>query len=136
MGLQPEDFSAIGQSKDREEALQKFTALRDKFKTAFKRMVTVLHPDRNGGDPKKTAQFQLLVAVAKEFDNLKIKPPPTVRYHTTFSGPIPPPPPKMRVVPQYYPIGYPGTTTQSKYSANAERVVQLRPTGVTSPRGR
>lgn len=136
MGLQLEDFSAVGEARTREEAIQRFTDLKAKFKSGFKRMISILHPDRNGGSAEKTAQFHLLMAVAKEFEELKIKPPQTVRYHTTFGGPIPPPPPKRRTVPQYYPTGYPGTTTQTKYSTNASKVVQLRPTGVTSPRGR
>ena len=136
MGLQLEDFSAVSQSKNREEAAQRLNALKAKFKICFKKMVTTFHPDRNGGDPEKTAQFHLLMAVAKEFDSLKIKPPPTTRYHTTFNAPVPPPPPRRKGVPQYYPTGYPGTTTQNKYSTNADKVVQLRPTGVTSPRGR
>ena len=136
MGLQLEDFSAVGEAKDREEAVRKFTDLKTKFKSGFKRMVTLLHPDRNDGDPEKTAQFHLLMVVAKEFDKLKIEPLPTVRYHTTFGGPIPPRPPKRPGVPQYYPTGYPGTDTRNRYSTNADKVVQMRPTGVTSPRGR
>ena len=135
MGLRPEDFSAVVDSRDREEAIQRFTALKAKFKTGFRKMVTLLHPDRNDGDPEKTAQFHLLMTMAKEFDSLKVKPPPTVRYQTTFGAPIPPPP-KRKVVPQYYPTGYPGTTQTNRYSTNADKVVQMRPTGVTSPRGR
>ena len=136
MGLQQEDFSAVGKATTREEAVQRFTALRDRFKTGFKRLALLLHPDKNGGDPEKTAQFHLLLAVAKEFANLRVKPPPVVRYQTTFGGPIPPPPPKRRGVPQYYPTGYPGTETKNRYSTNADEVVQMRPTGVSSPRGR
>jgi hypothetical protein len=136
MGLQPEDFSGIGEARDREEATQRFLTLKEKFKTGFKRMALILHPDRNGGDPEKTATFHLLMSVAKEFDNLRIKPPTTVKYQTTFSGPIPPPPPKRSGVPRYYPIGYPGTETQNRYSTNADRVAQIRPRGVNSPRGR
>jgi len=136
MGLQQEDFSAVGDARNREEAIQIFTALRGKFKTGFNKLVLLLHPDTNGGDPEKTAQFHLLMAVAKEFASLKIKPPPTVRYKTTFGGPIPPPPPKRPGVPRYYPVGYPGTETQNRYSTNADKVVQMRPTGVNSPRGR
>lgn len=136
MGLQPEDFSAIGEARDREEAVQRFLVLKGKFKTGFKRMVLILHPDQNGGDLEKTTQFHLLMAIAKEFDGLRIKPPPTVSYHTTFDGPTPPPPPKRRGVPRYYPIGYPGTETQNRYVTNADRVAQMKPRGVNSPRGR
>jgi hypothetical protein len=138
MGLQLEDFRAVGEARNREEAIQRVTDLKAKFKLGFKKMVTLLHPDRNGGDLEKTAQFHLLMAVAKEFDSLKFKAPPptTVRYHTTFGGPIPPQPPKRQGVPQYYPTGYPGTATQNRYSTKAAKIVEMRPTGVTSPRGR
>jgi hypothetical protein len=134
MGLRPEDFGAVGQARNREEAIQLFNGLKGKFKAGFKRMIHRTHPDRNGGDPTK---FNLLMQVAKELESLKVSAPkPTVRYHTVFNAPIPPPPPKRGGVPHYYPVGYPGTTTTNTYSTNGAKVVDLKPTGVSSPRGR
>lgn len=75
MGLQLEEFRAVGESKNREDAIQRFTTLRNKFKEGFRRMIVPLHPDHNEGDPKKTEQFHLLIAMAKEFESLKIKTP-------------------------------------------------------------
>jgi hypothetical protein len=134
MGLRPEDFSAVGQARNREEAIQLVSSLKAKFKAGFKRMIHQTHPDRNGGDPTK---FNLLMQVAKEFESLKVKDPkPTVRYHTVFNAPIPPRPPKRGGIPHYYPVGYHGTTTVNPHSTNAAEVVNLKPRGVSSPRGR
>ena len=134
MGLQPEELRAIGKAKNRGEAVQRLEALKAKFKKCFKKMVLQLHPDRNDGDSEKTAQFQLLMEMSKEFENLKINDPPTaptVRYQTMFNGPIPPIPPKRPGVPHYYP-----ETNTMRTCPNPPSVVFLKPTGVTSPRTR
>lgn len=123
MGLSPKDFDHVRASRTPNEASQRLESLKDRFKVAFRKMIPILHPDRNGGDPTKTEQFRLLLEFSAALDRLQVpRESPRVTIHEViFHNPIPRPRAPTRRV------SIPGA---------ASVLASMRPAGVDSNRGR
>jgi hypothetical protein len=138
MGINSRDFEAIAQAKSQEEGDRLLLDLRGRFKKGFKRLVLLLHPDQNS-DPSAVGELSLLLELPKLIEALQFKPSPRaprVVYHTVFVSPVSPPQPRRNGVPQYFQTEGSGTNSTHSYTTDASRVVDLKPHGVTSPRGR
>jgi hypothetical protein len=138
MGINHGEIEAIARAKSQEEGDYLLGELRSRFKKGFKKLVLKLHPDQNK-DPDAVAEFSLLLELPKLIAALKFKPPsraPRVIYHTIFVSPISPPLPRKVGVPQYFQAEVPRANSPRSYTTDAARVANLRPHGVTSPRGR
>ena len=66
------DLSKLSSFREAEALLLKLKA---KAKKNYKRLAFELHPDRNGGDPEKTALYVLLTKVQQEFSKKEARPP-------------------------------------------------------------
>ena len=53
------------------EASQRLQALKDQAKKAYRAKALELHPDKNGGDPKKTEKFKLISDFMRQLDGLR-----------------------------------------------------------------
>ena len=93
MGFTPADFNGVRMARGRDEALQKLEALKVRFKSAFRKKIPSLHPDRTGGDPIRTQQLQILLDFARELEKVQIPQevaaPRVLVHEVTFHNPIP-----------------------------------------------
>ena len=91
MGFSPNDFNAVRQAPSHGEAVRRLEDLRIRFRKAFRKAAFELHPDRTGGDPYKTEQFNLLVNFARDFEKVQVpKKPPVVVHRVVFYNPVRP----------------------------------------------
>lgn len=134
MGFCPEDFNSIRRSRTREEAVQRLNSLKERFKSALKKKVPELHPDRTGDNPEKTAQLRLLLDFARELEETKIPQVVTQRvvvHEVTFHNPIP----QTRRRGTW--AGLPDEIrTKVTSSGTASTVAGMHPSGVVGTRGR
>ena len=129
MGFTPADFNAVRMARDRNEALQRLEALKVRFKSALRKRIPSLHPDRTGGDPVKSQQLQVLLDFARELEKTQIprevQAPRVVIHEVTFHNPIP----QTRRRAGW--AGLPDEIrTQVTSSGVANTVARMRPSGV------
>jgi hypothetical protein len=134
MGFCPEDFDSIRRSRTYEEAVQKLDSLKTRFKSAFRKKVHELHPDRTSGDSKKTAQLQLLLDFSKELEATQVPrgvAPRIVIHRVIFHNPTP----QTRRAGAWSGLP-PEIRTQVTSVGTASTVAGMRPSGVVGNRGR
>jgi hypothetical protein len=93
LGFTPEDFNEVRRARDRAEAVQKLETLKVRFKSALRRVIPSLHPDRTNGDPVKSKQLQILLDFARELEKTQIPQevvtPRILIHEVTFHNPNP-----------------------------------------------
>lgn len=89
LGLCPADFQRVTRMPTYERGLEELDALKDRARRAFRKASLQLHPDQNGGDAEKTAQFMKLNEFVQKLYNLKLRPPaapPIIQGFSTSIG--------------------------------------------------
>lgn len=72
LGLDYLDFIAIERYKDASERERRLEAFKVQARIGYKAAVKVLHPDHNGGDEQKTAQFRGVIELSKKIARLEL----------------------------------------------------------------
>ena len=73
LGMSQADLLRVQNAKSDAQAAAQLEALQVRIKKAFKKAVRELHPDRNGGCPKKTALFRAVTEVYQEIGRLELQ---------------------------------------------------------------
>jgi len=71
LGLSPKDILEIRRGATYVSRKKALVELRSKAKRAYKQAALKLHPDVNGGDEAKTADFRLLNQFIEELDHME-----------------------------------------------------------------
>lgn len=73
LGVTPSDLEGL-RLLNPDSARTRLAELKECVRRNFRRLALELHPDRTGGDAKKTELFKLYCTVKEEFEKIQLKP--------------------------------------------------------------
>ena len=99
LGITPAALHAIRSARP-DQAKAMLEELKQVAKSRYRKLAFELHPDRNNGDPEKTAKFAFLSQVIKQVESMEVRPAPPPPPFRTVPGPVYPqqPGPPVRQV--------------------------------------